>query len=1026
MRANINKCPGGQKNGKFWLMALVFLSVFALTSASASAQTVTATHSATPFESGGNMVVTTQIEYTEDLSALGIEIDLPDEWSYAALSYAGPAQHSEKVTDTGDVEFFWLSIPASPIVFKYTVRVPLESATTGLETIIATVKYRYGSGGELQAKAQPNPLDPYILNVSHVSEKYTPGQELTVTNRVTYTGRLSSLGLETTLPAGWTYASLSGDAGDVPNHTIRDNGNVEFFWTTPPPSTVDFSYTVNVPEDAEGDYEISTRAFFSRSAGQYNEAVLPDPLVISETNPVGVIQGTVTPTVPTLKITIGNIVWTYTNTDDYYITHPTGTYTLTARATGYEPYATTVVVSEDSIAWHNINLTLTGSDVDGDGISDELDNCLNTYNPDQTDQDGDETGDACDQCPNDVNKIAPGQCGCGVEDADSDNDGTLDCHDACPYDLYKIIPGVCGCGIADTDSDGDGTPNCNDQCPSDVNKIVPGYCGCNVPETDSDNDGVPDCIEDCDKDSDGDGTPDCKDQCPNDVNKIEPGACGCGSPDTDSDWDGVADCNDGCPSDPYKIAAGLCGCGTPDTDSDSDGTPNCNDQCPNDPYKTAPGSCGCGIPDTDGDSDGTPNCNDQCPSDPDKIEAGLCGCGASDADSNNDGLPDCQDNCDMSIDTDSDGTPDCNDRCREDENKTEPGICGCGIPDTDSDGDGFLECTDGCPNDPEKTEPGLCGCGVADTDSDEDETPNCNDGCPNDPDKIQSGLCGCGIPDTDSDNDGKPDCYDIPEGYMVTPDLWIRAVIESEEKGDIEAIWVQGGSAETAAKDRVIWGHFHANPSDVTWGSPQNPDLFVKIWFDHSGRLDVNYFHVSVPNIRVYSDYPYDGEYDRLETTTMDIRYIRHYYQDGLSYTADPIIEDGNPPEGFSPGNNPAGNLTINDLRFGAVINTVEKGSVDAVWRLGGNDTTTRGDKVVWGLFYANPDDVTWGSRDNPDLFVKIWFDVGGRVDVNFFHVSVPDIEVYSELPNDGSYDNKGTTIMDNRYIRHEYKIDQP
>jgi cysteinyl-tRNA synthetase len=103
------------------------------------------------------------------------------------------------------------------------------------------------------------------------------------------------------------------------------------------------------------------------------------------------------------------------------------------------------------------------------------------------------------------------------------------------------------------------------------------------------------------------------------------------------------------------------------------------------------------------------------------------------------------------------------------------------------------------------------------------------------------------------------------------------------------------------------------------------------------------------------------------------------------------------------------------------MINTVEKGPIDAVWRLGGQDTTARGDQVVWGHFYASPSDVTWGSQDNPDLFVKIWFDVSGRVDVNFFHVSVPDIEVYSDLPSDATYDQRGTTIMADRYIRHEF-----
>jgi hypothetical protein len=101
----------------------------------------------------------------------------------------------------------------------------------------------------------------------------------------------------------------------------------------------------------------------------------------------------------------------------------------------------------------------------------------------------------------------------------------------------------------------------------------------------------------------------------------------------------------------------------------------------------------------------------------------------------------------------------------------------------------------------------------------------------------------------------------------------------------------------------------------------------------------------------------------------------------------------------------------------------VERGPIQAVWRIGGQDSTDRGDQVVWGHFYASPEDVTWGSPNNPDLFVKIWFDAGGRVDVNFFHVSVPDIEVYSDFPEDGSYDDKGTTIMANRYIRHEFSM---
>jgi hypothetical protein len=100
-------------------------------------------------------------------------------------------------------------------------------------------------------------------------------------------------------------------------------------------------------------------------------------------------------------------------------------------------------------------------------------------------------------------------------------------------------------------------------------------------------------------------------------------------------------------------------------------------------------------------------------------------------------------------DTDGDGVPNCEDGCPDDPNKTEPGLCGCGIEDTDTDGDQTPDCLDQCPNDPLKTEPGTCGCGVADsdTDTDEDGTPDCIDQCPEDPLKTEPGTCGCGVPD---------------------------------------------------------------------------------------------------------------------------------------------------------------------------------------------------------------------------------------------------------------------------------------
>jgi hypothetical protein len=78
--------------------------------------------------------------------------------------------------------------------------------------------------------------------------------------------------------------------------------------------------------------------------------------------------------------------------------------------------------------------------------------------------------------------------------------------------------------------------------------------------------------------------------------------------------------------------------------------------------------------------------------------------------------------------------------------------------------------------------------------------------------------------------------------------------------------------------------------------------------------VDVNYFHVSVTEIEVYSDYLYNGAVNEQGTTTMNRRYIRQYYENGESHM-DENYEDGAPPGGYSPTGNPSGYSAINDSR---------------------------------------------------------------------------------------------------------------
>ena len=91
------------------------------------------------------------------------------------------------------------------------------------------------------------------------------------------------------------------------------------------------------------------------------------------------------------------------------------------------------------------------NDMDGDGIDDSVDNCIEVFNPDQLDTDGDGIGDVCDDADNAINPP--------VIVTDSDNDGIDDINDNCP-----TVPNP---DQLDTDDDGVG-----DVCDDADNVVV--------------------------------------------------------------------------------------------------------------------------------------------------------------------------------------------------------------------------------------------------------------------------------------------------------------------------------------------------------------------------------------------------------------------------------------------------------------------------------------------------------------------------------------------------------------------------
>lgn len=71
--------------------------------------------------------------------------------------------------------------------------------------------------------------------------------------------------------------------------------------------------------------------------------------------------------------------------------------------------------------------------------------------------------------------------------------------------------------------------------------------------------------------------------------------------------------------------------------------------------------------------------------------------------------------------------------------------------------------------------------------------------------------------------------------------------------GDLELRWLEMKRARTEGGDSVIFGYFYAADTDVSWGTDSNPEIMVKIWFSHFGELNVNFFHVGLFDINVFS-----------------------------------------------------------------------------------------------------------------------------------------------------------------------------
>lgn len=308
-------------------------------------------------------------------------------------------------------------------------------------------------------------------------------------------------------------------------------------------------------------------------------------------------------------------------------------------------------------------------DDDGDGYSNAGD-AFPSNSAEWMDSDGDGVGNNADAFPNDA-----------TESEDSDGDGVGNNADAFPFNPFEIM-----------DSDGDGVGDNSDAFPNNPSETA-----------DSDGDGVGDNSDAFptnafeQMDSDGDGVGDNTDAFPNDSTQS-----------LDSDGDGIGDVNDLCSNTAAQAEVDGDGCSPAQLDADGDGIPDHQDIFPLEATQWT---------DTDGDGYGdnwgdaswnesrSPDWPgafvveavqpDHCPGVAGNSTAdGYYGC----LDADGDGVPDqfqpSEDNqtddgneTQTVVDSDNDGVPDTEDQCPGTAEGVTVDSRGCLLPSTQSEED---------------------------------------------------------------------------------------------------------------------------------------------------------------------------------------------------------------------------------------------------------------------------------------------------------------------------------------------------
>ncbi|MBI1317628.1 MAG: PKD domain-containing protein [Candidatus Hydrogenedens sp.] len=234
---------------------------------------------------------------SDQFRQLGLVETLPAGWKFDRVVSGQLPAIQPTTGKQGDLAFAWISIPNLPASLTYRVTIPVTS--TGTKALSGIGIYEAGGGqkqtapvvsnidegtevtpdGEGMTEGEGGTGDDITFTREGAnSEFYTPGATFDLRVRVEYGGAtpVQQLGIEDTLPDGWTYVGLV--SGNTPPIAPQDgdSGTIGFAYITVPAFPIVFTYRVRAPLSATGEQSVTGEALYA-----FNESQLRTPTVVT-------------------------------------------------------------------------------------------------------------------------------------------------------------------------------------------------------------------------------------------------------------------------------------------------------------------------------------------------------------------------------------------------------------------------------------------------------------------------------------------------------------------------------------------------------------------------------------------------------------------------------------------------------------------------------------------------------------------------------------------------------------------------